>query len=80
MRTARRTTVAPVAPPAKISGVSIMPSPGGSGNRIGLIGLGPCERQPKLRQSDWDRRWCGGEFAGRREARCSAVSVFARPL
>jgi hypothetical protein len=37
MATARRTTLA--APPVKISGVSI-PVPGGSGSRIGFMGLG----------------------------------------
>jgi hypothetical protein len=43
MRTARRTTVAPPLPsPEKISGVSMPSTPGGSGSRIGRIGLGFC--------------------------------------
>ena len=42
MRTARRTTVAAAPPPEKISGVSMPSTPGGSGSRIGRIGLGFC--------------------------------------
>lgn len=42
MRTARRTTVAAPPPPEKISGVSMPSTPGGSGSRIGRIGLGFC--------------------------------------